>query len=75
MAKPTPVSKVTVCSVCDLPWDDHTKGRKTAPTADVCIRLLKAKLASRPTYPYNMSGTQSATATNFNVVPIQSAVG
>lgn len=49
MAKPSPVSKFVVCSVCDLPWEDHTKGRKTAPTADVCIRLLRAEILKRKT--------------------------
>jgi hypothetical protein len=48
MAKPKPVSKQVVCSECGLPWDEHTKGRKTDPTADVCVRLLRAELAKRP---------------------------
>lgn len=48
MAKPKPIPKSVVCSVCNLPWDEHTKGRKTDPTPDVCIRLLKVELSKRP---------------------------
>lgn len=48
MAKPKPVPKSVVCSECGLAWNRHTEGRKTDPTPDVCIRLLKADLAKRP---------------------------
>ena len=51
MAKPKPVPKTVVCSVCDLPWEEHTKGRKTEPSVDVCVRLLKAELAKARRYP------------------------
>lgn len=76
MAKPAPVSKVVVCSVCGLPWEDHTKGRKTAPTADVCIRLLKAEIAKRPRFLHG-TGAYSSGAVTFaqNVTPITSALG
>jgi hypothetical protein len=60
MAKPKPVSKSVVCSECGLAWNRHTEGRKTDPTPDVCIRLLKADLLKRsggwggsPTTSYN----------------------
>lgn len=39
--KPHPVVVTTICSLCDEPWEDH--GDK--PTAEDCVRLLKAKLA------------------------------
>lgn len=77
MAKPTPVAKLTVCSVCGLDWERHTKDRKTAPTADVCIRLLKAELAKRPSYvqyPFLSSGGISGSGTFQNVTPINAAV-
>lgn len=56
---PKPVVTVTLCSLCDEPWEAHGKN----PTAKDCIRLLKAKLAEPrpyvapyiqkyPTYPY-----------------------
>jgi hypothetical protein len=42
---PQPRTVKVVCSDCGLPWEAHTKGRKTAPTADVCVRLLNAEVA------------------------------
>lgn len=62
MAKPSPKVIKTVCSECGLSWDDHTKGRKTAPTLDVCVRLLKVELAKpkaapMPYYQPVISGT------------------
>lgn len=72
MAKPSPVPKSVVCSVCDLPWEDHAKGRKTAPTADVCIRLLKAKLTTRVVYPFTMAGTAGSSIAQ-NVTSISAA--
>lgn len=59
MPKPSPVVVTTICSLCDEPWEAH--GDK--PTAEDCVRLLKAKLAAasvrpivieRP-YPYPVS--------------------
>ena len=44
MTKPSPVVVTTICSLCDEPWEDH--GDK--PTAEDCVRLLKAKLAATP---------------------------
>jgi hypothetical protein len=68
MAKPRPVPRDVVCSECGLPWADHTKNRKTEPTPDVCIRLLKQTLSETRqaltaatrrafTLPYSSSGT------------------
>lgn len=57
MAKPKPVAKLVVCSECGLAWDRHTAGRKTDPTPDVCVGLLKADLAKRPSYPNQIIGT------------------
>lgn len=75
MAKPSPVSRLTVCSVCGLDWDRHTKDRKTAPTADVCIRLLKAELAKRPSYAQNPLFSGGSTGMSFgNVTPINAAM-
>lgn len=76
MAKPAPVAKFTVCSVCGLDWERHTKDRKTAPTADVCIRLLKDELAKRPVYqqfPF-VSGGSAISGSFGNVTPISAAV-
>lgn len=56
MAKPKPVPKSVVCSECGLPWSKHTDGRKTDPTPDVCIRLLKLELAKRPAFHMASSG-------------------
>jgi hypothetical protein len=39
-----------VCSECGLSWDSHTKGRKTAPTLETCVVLLKAQLALQPSH-------------------------
>ena len=76
MAKPKPVPKTVVCSICDLPWEDHTKGRKTEPTADVCIRLLKAELAKRPYWPPKQWLSTAATGTDAsNVSYLNAAVG
>lgn len=68
MAKPKPIAKQVVCSECGLSWDAHTKGRKTDPTPDVCIRLLKAELAKRPMYqwPGGISGTTGAPMTFYS---------
>lgn len=67
MAKPKPVPRDVVCSECGLSWDDHTKDRKTDPTPDDCIRLLKLTLTQTRdalsaqrrafTMPYSGSGT------------------
>lgn len=46
--KPAPVVVETRCSLCDLPWEDHSDD----PTTADCIRLLKAQLAVRPTVVY-----------------------
>jgi hypothetical protein len=72
MAKPKPIAKQVVCSECALPWDDHTKGRKTDPTPDVCVRLLKAELAKRPRQmPYFSSASNAAGGTFTNVLPLR----
>ena len=67
MAKPSPVSKFVVCSVCDLPWEDHTKGRKTAPDLSVCVRLLRGVILKwrRPVY---MGATTTATQGNLTTI-------
>jgi hypothetical protein len=57
--KPEPVIITIVCSLCGQPWEAHgdqDNGEWKKPTAEDCIRLLKAELAKRPaytiTYPY-----------------------
>lgn len=47
MKKPEPVVVSEVCSLCGLAWGRH--GDK--PTAEKCIELLKADLATRPYVP------------------------
>lgn len=38
--KPEPKHVVTVCSVCELPWEDHGED----PTLETCVGLLAAEL-------------------------------
>lgn len=64
MAKPSPKAINVVCSECGLSWEKHTAGRKTAPTADVCIRLLKAELAARPRFSSNNYPQTASNATS-----------
>jgi len=42
--KPKPVVVKTICSECDLPWEDHGEN----PTTSDCIRLLKSAATQRP---------------------------
>ena len=72
MAKPSPVSKFVVCSVCDLPWEDHTKGRKTAPTVDVCVRLLRAEILKRKN---TLTWNAATSATQANLGNVTSIYG
>jgi hypothetical protein len=44
MAKPKPVIVERVCSLCGEDWDAHGDN----PTAEDCVKLLKAKLALQP---------------------------
>jgi hypothetical protein len=37
---PTPVPVATVCSICEMPWEEHG----TKPTLENCVALLKAAL-------------------------------
>lgn len=64
---PKPIFKTCVCSECGLPWEDHTtKGRKTEPTLDDCVRLLKAALAAKPMYSYpTVSGSSANSGITF----------
>ena len=71
MARPKPISKSVVCSECGLPWAKHTAGRKTDPTLDVCVRLLKAELA-KPRYPFMQS--QLSSASGYGVTFTQGGV-
>lgn len=43
--KPTPKHIVTVCSICELPWQNHGED----PTLETCVRLLAAELKKRST--------------------------
>lgn len=40
---PKPVVVKTICSMCDLDWEDHGDN----PTTEDCIRLLKAEVAKK----------------------------
>lgn len=62
MARPKPVVTKTICSECGLDWALHTKGRKTEPTPDVCIRLLKDEVQSARSRQY-YSGITNCTST------------
>lgn len=46
--KPVPVVVTTICSLCDLPWEDHGED----PTTSDCIRLLKAKVVAQSQTPF-----------------------
>ena len=43
--KPHPVVIKTICSLCGLDWDGHGDD----PTAEDCVRLLKAEVAKKST--------------------------
>jgi hypothetical protein len=49
---PTPVPVTTVCSICEMPWDEH--GKK--PTLENCVALLKAALELAKVSPYVTPG-------------------
>ena len=51
MPVPKPVPTRVVCSVCGLDWERH--GEK--PGYEICIKLLKADLAKKPTGGYLVS--------------------
>jgi hypothetical protein len=53
-SRPTPKHVVTICSVCELPWEDHGDD----PTLETCVRLLAQELKKRqaPTWVYPISG-------------------
>lgn len=53
--KPEPISKHSVCSACDQPWDAHGD----EPTLETCVKLLKAELAKPRPYPMTLSGSAS----------------
>lgn len=70
MAKPKPIARNVVCSECGLPWEKHTANRKTDPTPDVCIRLLKAALAARPSFAgYGQTATMGGSSIMKNPHP------
>ena len=46
--KPHPVAINTICSMCDLNWDDHGDDA----TTEDCIRLLKAEVAKKGYWNY-----------------------
>jgi hypothetical protein len=51
--KPKPVVVTTICSICGENWAQHQEVDGEVSTLE-CVRLLKAKIASRPvtiTYP------------------------
>jgi hypothetical protein len=45
---PTPVPVTTVCSICEMPWEEHG----TTPTLENCVALLKAALELAKVSPY-----------------------
>lgn len=47
---PQPVAKRVECSLCGLDWDKHVKDGAGDVSPLECVRLLKAELATRPTY-------------------------
>jgi hypothetical protein len=45
--KPHAIVVQTICSLCGLDWVDHGED----PTAEDCIRLLKAEVARKSAFP------------------------
>lgn len=71
--KPQPVVVQTVCSLCDLPWEDHGD----EPSALDCIRLLKERPATTvcpgPHYPWTWTWTHDQTFPAYTINDASSA--
>lgn len=56
--RPEPVIVAMVCSICNLPWEEHCEDPSDQPTLMDCIRLLKARpVVGGKTVPMTTSGT------------------
>lgn len=73
--RPEPVIVAMVCSICNLPWDEHCEDPSDQPTLMDCIRLLKARPVGGKTVPMTTSGIHISDLTSPAISYTTSATG